>query len=54
VKDLQAKVLDHRLQTMLAVRAKLTPEQWSQWRALRQSTGHRGGRGRGGLGPGLM
>lgn len=54
VKDLQAKVLDHRLQALLAVRAKLTPEQWSQWRALRQSMGHRGGRGRGGLGPGLM
>lgn len=54
VKDLQAKVLDHRLQTALAVRAKLTPEQWSQWRALRQGMGHRGGRGRGGFGPGLM
>ena len=54
VKDLQAKVLDHRLQAMLAVRAKLTPEQWSQWRAMRQNMGHRGGRGRGGFGPGLM
>lgn len=54
VRDLQAKVLDHRLQALLAVRAKLTPEQWSQWRTLRQNMGHRGGRGRGGLGPGLM
>lgn len=54
VKDLQAKALDHRLQTVLAIRAKLTPEQWSQWRALRQGMGHRGGRDRGGFGAGLM
>ncbi len=44
VKELQAKVLDHRLQTLLAVRAKLTPEQWKRWQALRQGMGHRGGR----------
>jgi len=54
VKDLQAKLLDHRLQTQLAVRAKLTPAQWQQWRTLRQGMGHRGGRHRGGFGPGLM
>ncbi len=54
VKDLQGKALDHRLQTVLAVRAKLTPAQWSQWRALRQGMGHRGGRDRGGFGAGLM
>jgi len=54
VKELQATVLDHRLQTQLAVRAKLTPEQWQQWRTLRQGMGHRGGRHRGGFGPGLM
>jgi len=54
VKELQAKVLDHRLQTQLAVRAKLTPEQWTQWRTLRQGMEHRGGRHRGGFGPGLM
>jgi Spy/CpxP family protein refolding chaperone len=54
VTELQAKVLDHRLQTQLAVRAKLTPEQWKQWRTLRQGMGHRGGRHRGGFGPGLM
>ena len=54
VKELQAKVLDHRLQTQLAVRAKLTPEQWKEWRTLRQGMGHRGGGHRGGFGPGLM
>lgn len=54
VTELQAKVLDHRLQTQLAVRAKLTPEQWKQWRTLRQGMGHRGGGHRGGFGPGLM
>jgi len=54
VKELQAKVLDHRLQTQLAVRAKLTPEQWKQWRTLRQGMGHRGGRHRGAFGPGLV
>ena len=54
VKELQAKVLDHRLQTQLAVRAKLTPEQWKQWRTLRQSMGHRGGHRWGGFGPGPM
>ena len=35
VKDLQAKLFDVRLQTQLALRAKLTPEQWQQWQALR-------------------
>ena len=54
VKELQAKLFDHRLQTQLAVRAKLTPEQWQQWRTLRQGMGHRGGRRGGGFGPGLM
>jgi len=56
VKELQGKLLDHRLQTLLAVRAKLTPEQWNQWRTLRQGMGHRGRGHRGGygFGPGLM
>lgn len=54
VKDLQAKLLDHRLQTQLAVRAKLTADQWKQWRTLRQGMWHRGGRRGGGFGPGLM
>lgn len=54
VKELQARVLDHRLQTQLAVRAKLTPEQWQQWRTLRRGMGHRGGRHGGGFGSGLM
>jgi Spy/CpxP family protein refolding chaperone len=54
VKELQAKVLDHRLQTLLAVRAKLTPAQWKQWQALRKGMGHRGGRRWAGFRPGLM
>jgi Spy/CpxP family protein refolding chaperone len=54
VTELQAKVLGHRLQTQIAVRAKLTPEQWRQWRTLRKGMGHRGGHHRGGFGPGRM
>lgn len=54
VKEFQAKLLDQRLQTQLAVRAKLTADQWKQWRALRQGMRHRGGRRGGGFGPGLM
>ena len=54
VTELQAKVLDHRLQTQLAVRAKLTPEQWKQWRTMRRGMGRRGGGHRGGVGPGPM
>jgi len=42
VKALQAKLFDQRLQTQLAIRAKLTPEQWQRWSELR---GH--GRGHG-------
>ncbi len=54
IKELQAKLLDHRLQTLLAVRAKLTPDQWAKWRTLRQNMGHRGGRRWGGFGSGLL
>jgi len=39
IKALQAKLLDDRLQTQLALRAKLTPEQWQAWRALRKGRG---------------
>jgi Spy/CpxP family protein refolding chaperone len=39
IKSLQAKLLDDRLQTQLALRAKLTPEQWQAWRALRKGRG---------------
>jgi Spy/CpxP family protein refolding chaperone len=42
VKGLQAKLFDQRLQTQLALRAKLTPEQWQRWNELR---GHGPGRG---------
>ncbi len=53
VKTLQAAVFDAHLQTELAVRAKLTPEQWQQWQTLRHGMGHRGmHRGRG-FGPGM-
>lgn len=54
VKELQAKLLDHRLQTQLSLRAKLTPEQWQTWRALRQDMGNRGRHHRGGHGPERM
>lgn len=54
VKELQAKLLDQRLQTQLAVRAKLTPEQWQKWRELRQDMGYRGKHHRVGHGQGLM
>ncbi len=42
VKALQAKLFDARLQTQLALRGKLTPEQWQGWLALRKGPGHRG------------
>jgi Spy/CpxP family protein refolding chaperone len=53
-KALQAKLFDSRLQTQLDLRAKLTPEQWQQWRTLRQGMGRRGWRHGGGFGSGLM
>lgn len=58
VKTLQDKLFDQRLQTQLAIRAKLTPEQWQHWLELRQGMGHRWmphGRGAGmGQGMGMM
>jgi len=48
IKATQAKLFDSRLQTQIAVRAKLTPEQWQQWRTLRQGMGQRGWRRHGG------
>lgn len=54
MKDLQAKLLDARLQTQLALRAKLTPEQWQQWHTLRQEMGHRWNRRGPAFGPGSM
>lgn len=41
VKTLQNQLFDQRLQTRLAIRAKLTPEQWQQWMTLRQGRGRR-------------
>ena len=58
VKTLQDKLFDQRLQTQLAIRAKLTPEQWQRWLELRQGMGNRWmrhGRGAGmGAGKGTM
>jgi len=54
VKDLQAKLFDVRLQTQLALRAKLAPEQWQQWHTLRQGMGHRWMRHGPAFGPGPM
>ncbi len=41
VKQLQDKLFDSRLQTQLAIRAKLTPEQLAKWTELRKGMGHR-------------
>lgn len=47
VKMLQGKLLDRRLDTVVALRSQLTPEQWAKWLELRKGRGHRwGGRGR--------
>jgi Spy/CpxP family protein refolding chaperone len=53
-KALQAKLFDDRLQAQLELRAKLSPEQWQQWRMLRQGMGRRGWRHGGGFGSGMM
>lgn len=42
VKTLQAKLFDARLQTQIALRAKLSPEQWQGWLALRKGMGRHG------------
>lgn len=47
VKALQGKLLDRRLDTVVALRSQLTPEQWAKWLELRKGRGHHGmGRGR--------
>lgn len=47
VKALQGKLLDRRVEGQLALRSKLTPEQWAKWLELRKGMGHRRmGRGR--------
>ncbi len=47
------KVFDQRLQTQLAIRAKLTPDQLAKWAELRQGMGHRRMWRRGAFGGGL-
>jgi Spy/CpxP family protein refolding chaperone len=42
VKAQQAALFDERLQTQLALRTKLTAEQWQQWQSLRKGRWHRG------------
>jgi Spy/CpxP family protein refolding chaperone len=42
VKTLQAKLFDARLQTQIALRGKLSPEQWQRWLALRKGMGRHG------------
>jgi Spy/CpxP family protein refolding chaperone len=48
MKALQGMLMDRRLEAQLAIRSKLTPEQWAKWLQLRKKmTGHRWmGRGR--------
>ena len=41
VKVLQGALLDRRVDTYLALRSKLTPEQWQKWSELRQHMGRR-------------
>jgi len=41
VKALQGKLLDRRLDTVVALRSQLTPEQWAKWLELRKGRGHR-------------
>ena len=41
VKVLQGAMLDRRVDTYLALRSKLTPEQWEKWRELRREMGGR-------------
>ena len=40
VKTQQAALFDARVQTQLAIRAKLTQDQWQQWQTLRQGQRH--------------
>ena len=53
VKTQQAALFDARLQTQLALRAKLTPEQWQQWQTLRKGRGRPWMRRGQGFGPGM-
>ena len=54
VKELQTKLFDGHLQTQLALRAKLTAEQWQGWLALRKGAGHHQMRRGHAFGPGAL
>lgn len=41
VKTLQGKLLDRRLETVVALRSQLTPAQWAKWIEMRKGLGHR-------------
>ena len=53
IKTQQAALFDARLQTQIALRAKLTQEQWQQWQALRKGMAQRRMHRAPGFGPGL-
>jgi len=52
VKTIQASLFDSRLQTQIALRGKLSAEQWRGWLALRKGMGQRWNRRGHGFGPG--
>jgi len=41
IKALQGKLLDRRLDTVVALRSQLTPDQWAKWIELRKTMAHR-------------
>jgi Spy/CpxP family protein refolding chaperone len=41
IKALQGALLDRRVETYLALRSKLTAEQWAKWQEVRQHWGSR-------------
>jgi Spy/CpxP family protein refolding chaperone len=53
IKTQHATLFDARLQTQLALRAKLTPEQWQQWQALWKGMAHNRMHRAPGFGPGM-
>jgi Spy/CpxP family protein refolding chaperone len=49
-KSLRDQLFDRRLQTQLAIRSKLTPDQLAKWAEMRKGMGHGGWRRGGGFG----
>jgi len=41
VKTLQGKLLDRRLETVVALRSQFTPDQWAKWIEMRKGRGRR-------------